>query len=180
MARSTLDGRVSGFVCFQQEDTMTHEEYEERRRALEEQHCADVALLNAAHEMRLRSLERVRRESVAGERDAAAPEASAGAAQTVAAVREPDPVATGPAPRPMRERYSVVNDLTAALPDLPEVFDRRDVIRVLGYVPARTTLLRALEMLAKEGMIALENQSSGGVTNSYRKLAYADALSAST
>ena len=38
---------------------MTREDYEERRRALEEQHRADVALLNATQELRLRSLERL-------------------------------------------------------------------------------------------------------------------------
>jgi hypothetical protein len=64
MARSALDGRASGFVCFHQEDTMTREEYEERRRALEEQHRADIALLNAAQELRLRALERFWREGV--------------------------------------------------------------------------------------------------------------------
>jgi hypothetical protein len=79
-------------------------------------------------------------------------------------------MAADPAPKPMRERYSVVNDLEAALPDLPEVFDRRDIIRALGYVPARTTLLRALGMLQKEGAIDVEDPSPGGLTTSYRKL----------
>ena len=128
---------------------MTREEYEERQRALEEQHRADVAMLNAAHALRLRSLERLWQESVAGEEGSMAP---------------------SPASRPMRERYSVVNDLEEALPDLPEVFDRNDVIRALGYTPARTTLLRALEMLADDGLIAVKDQSGGGVSNRYRKL----------
>ena len=39
---------------------MTREEYEERRCALEEQHRADIALLNAAQELRLRALDRRR------------------------------------------------------------------------------------------------------------------------
>jgi hypothetical protein len=170
MARPALDGSASGFICFVQEDTMTREEYEERRRALEEQHRADVALLNAAQELRLRSLERLWREGVEGEPDAAAPDAFAAVAQPVTDVREPAPRAAYPALKPMRERYSVVNDLEAALPDLPEVFDRRDIIRALGYAPARTTLLRALGMLAKEGAIDVEDPSAGGITTRYRKL----------
>lgn len=43
---------------------MTREEYEERVRALEEQHRADVAVLNAAHETRLRSLARLREDAM--------------------------------------------------------------------------------------------------------------------
>ena len=146
---------------------MTREEYEERRYALEEQHRTDVALLNAAQELRLRSLERLWREGVEGERDAAAPDVFAIVAQPVADVRDP-------ALKPMRERYSVVNDLDAALPELPEVFDRRDIIRALGYVPARTTLLRALGMLKKEGAIDVEDSSLGGTTTRYRKLGSSD------
>jgi len=170
MAQPGLDGDGSGFVCFLQGETMTREEYEERRRTLEEQHRADVGLLNAALELRLRSLERIWRESVEGERAAAAPEAPAAVAQPTTAVPEPVPAAADPAPRPMRERYSVVTDLEAALPRLPEVFDRHDIIRALGYVPARTTLLRALGMLTKEGVIAVEDPSPGGITTVYRKL----------
>ena len=128
---------------------MTREEYEERRRALEEQHRADIALLNAAQELRLRALERFWREGVEG---------------------EPVPAAAAPAPKPVRKRYSVAYDLQAALPELPEVFDRHNIIRALGYVPARTTLLRALERLQEEGVVAVEDYSPGGITTLYRKL----------
>jgi hypothetical protein len=75
------------------------------------------------------SLERLWREGVEGEPDAAAPDAFAAVAQPVTNVREPAPAAADPALKPMRERYSVVNDLEAALPELPEVFDRRDITR---------------------------------------------------
>jgi hypothetical protein len=129
---------------------MNREEYEERRRALEEQHRADIALLNAAHELRLRSLERIWGEGVEG---------------------EPSPAAAALARKPMRERYSVGHDLLDSLPKLPTVFDRHDVLRALGYVPARTTLLRALERLVDQGEIAVEEYSPGGVTTVYRKLA---------
>ncbi len=39
---------------------MTRSEYEARRRALQEQVRADIALIQAAHETRIRSLERLR------------------------------------------------------------------------------------------------------------------------
>jgi len=167
MAQTALDGRASVSVCFLQEDTMTQEEYEERRHALEAQHRTDVALLNAAQELRLRALERLWRNGVEEERDAAASVVPAAAVQ-------PAPAAPAPSPKPMRARYSVVSDLAAALPGLPGIFDRHDIIRALGYVPARTTLLRALDMLKQEGVIAVEDQSPGGLTNRYRKTAAAD------
>lgn len=135
---------------------MTREEYEERRRAFEEQHRADVALMNAAQEARIRSLDRLWQEEL--DRSGAAPDAS------------PAPAQPAPAPKPMRERYSVVNDLDDALPELPEIFERRDVIRALGYEPPRTTLYHALAQLQKEGAIAIETLSGGGARVRYRKL----------
>lgn len=149
---------------------MTREEYEERRLTLEEQHRADLDLLNAAHELRLRDLERVWQGRVEGDWDAAAPDSSSLPVQPATVLREPVPAAAVPARKPMRKRYSVVHDLQAALPGLPKVFDRHDILQALGYVPARTTLHRALEVLQQEGMIAVEDHSLGGVTTRYRKL----------
>ena len=145
---------------------MTREEYEERRRAFEEQHRADVALMNAAQEARIRSLDRLWQEELDRERSAAAPEAFPAPA--------PAPVQPAPAPKPMRERYTVVNDLDDALPELPEIFERRDVIRALGYEPPRTTLYHALAQLQKEGAIAIETLSGGGARVRYRKLPVED------
>jgi len=70
----------------------------------------------------------------------------------------------------MRERYSVVTDLDDVLPELPEIFERRDVIRALGYEPPRTTLYHALVQLQREGAIAIETLSGGGSRVRYRKL----------
>ena len=149
---------------------MTQEEYEERLRALEEQHRADIALLNAAHETRLRSLARLRDDAVERQRDGAVPEAASATAPAHAAAVEPPAAAPAPSEKPALARYTVLSDLEEALPDLPEVFDRHDIIRLLGYTPARATLARALETLKDEGMIAMELQSLGGSANRYRKL----------
>lgn len=138
---------------------MTREEYEERRRAFEEQHRADVALMNAAQEARIRSLDRLWQETLDGERPAAEPP------------RAPVQPAPPPAPKPMRPRNSVINDLEEALPQLPQVFVRQDIVRVLGYEPARTTLFSALNRLREEGAITHENYSVGGTKVRYRKLA---------
>lgn len=149
---------------------MTQEEYEERLRALEEQHRADIALLNAAHETRLRSLARLREDAVERQRDGAGPEASFATAPAQIAAVQPSAAAPAPSAKPALARNTVFNDLYGAFDDLPDVFDRHDIIRLLGYTPARATLARALETLKDEGMIALELQSLGGSANRYRKL----------
>lgn len=138
---------------------MTREEYEERRRAFEEQLRADIALLNAAHEARIRSLDRLWEDAHEGERP------------TVRTAPSPVPPSVpAPAPKPMSPRYSVVNDLDDVLSQLPTVFDRADIIRALGYTPARTTLFRALNELRREGALEIEAISSGGTKVRYRKL----------
>jgi hypothetical protein len=55
-------------------------------------------------------------------------------------------------------------------PSSRRFFDRRDVVRLLGYAPARTTLFRALDRLRDDGVIAIETYSEGGTTARYRKL----------
>ena len=137
---------------------MTREEYEERRRSFEEQHRAEIALLNAAHEVRIRSLERLWQEALGREERPAAAEAP------------PAPVQPAPAAKSVRPRYSVFQDLEEALPRLPDVFDRQDIDRVLGYESARTTLFRAVQRLRDQGAIAIEAASSGGALVRYRKL----------
>lgn len=130
---------------------MTREQYKERRRALEEQLKADIALVHAAHEVRVRSLERLWQG--VREEDLGASPAS--------------PAAPG---NPSRPRGSVLDDLEAALPRLPEIFDKSDVSGALGYKPSRTTLFRALQQLLHDRQIAIQDYSSGGIQTRYRKL----------
>jgi hypothetical protein len=139
---------------------MTREEYEERRSALEERHRADLDLMNEAHEARMRSLDELWRAGGAADRNSAGPEPS------------PDRQAAAPepAPKPARPPGTVLEDLYEAFADLPEIFDKRDIIRILGYEPARATLYRALTALRQEGLIANDTYSAGGTTTRYRKL----------
>lgn len=128
---------------------MTREQYEERRRAIEGQLRADIALVHAAHEVRVRSLERLWQGAREGDQESASPAA---------------------AHHPPRPRGSVLDDLAAALPRLPDIFDKRDVAGALGYKPSRTTLFRALQQLQKDREIAIQDHSSGGTLTRYRKL----------
>ena len=139
---------------------MTEKEYELRRRALEEQLRADIALLQAAHEVRIRTLDRLRQEALDGERPAAGTEPPRATAQPV----------PPPAPKPVRPQHSVSDDLAKVLPQLPQTFQRQDILRALGYEPPRTTLHRALNWLREEGVITTETHSPGGTKVRYRKL----------
>lgn len=128
---------------------MTREQYKERRRALEGQLQADLALVHAAHEVRVRSLERIWQGFKEGDQRSASPAAAI---------------------NPPRPRGSVLDDLAAALPRLPEIFDKTDVAGALGYKPSRTTLFRALQQLQKNREIAIQDYSAGGSLTRYRKL----------
>jgi len=141
---------------------MTREEFEERKRALEAQHLADVALMNVAHQARMRTLEDLWQCTAA---HAVSPQPMA-----VPALPSAPPVPPAPAPKPKRAAFSVLDDLTAALPRLPETFDKHDIVRALGYEPSRATLFRALLALSKEDRITTVSFSVGGTTTRYRKL----------
>lgn len=134
---------------------MTQEEYEERRRALEAQLQADIAMVKAGHEARVRSLESLWQAAKAGDGKAAIP----------VAVPAP-PAAREETARPPGATF---NDLCEALPRLPEVFDKRDIVRALGYKPPYTTLVRALEYLKKSGEIT--EDGGPGYRRSFRKVA---------
>lgn len=152
---------------------MKWSEYEQRRRALERQLEADIELIRAAHETRLRALERLwldlseeNQPSPTG-----APEDGAPEAPTV-----PEPVSaqtdtTGTQePLEVRKGYGEVSlDIEAVFDSLPEVFDRPELARALGYRPVRTTFYRAIDALVAEGRITVESRSSGRHRTRYRK-----------
>jgi hypothetical protein len=53
---------------------------------------------------------------------------------------------------------------------LPEVFDKKDVVRLVGYEPTHSTFHRALTRLQDEDSVAIEDYSEGGMHTIYRKL----------
>ena len=149
---------------------MTRSEYEERRRALEAQRQADIALINAAHETRVRSLDRLWQATAEDDGNLVMPAAPGNGALPAPAARPAVSAPPAAARRSMRGRGEVQSDLDEAFPQLPEVFDKRDVARVLGYEPARATLFRALRQLMDEGAIAMEDHSLKGNLQAFRKI----------
>lgn len=158
---------------------MTRSEYEQRRRALEQQFQADLEMLRTAHQVRLRSLEQLW--LALGDGAAASPPLAEG---NGAPVSVPIGTHTGigtqngigtPAPPvkagPVRRGYGVIGgEVEDALARMPEVFDRMGLIRELGYEPPRSTLHRVLQELAQAGRIAIEAYSEGRTRTRYRKV----------
>lgn len=53
---------------------------------------------------------------------------------------------------------------------VPEVFDRNDVCRALGYEPDRGSLYRVIQELMREGSLTIQRKGSGKATTRYRKI----------
>ncbi|MEA2600698.1 MAG: hypothetical protein QOF89_1690 [Acidobacteriota bacterium] len=139
---------------------MTRDEYEQRKRRLEEEWRAGVELLDKAYRHQLRALELVWTATDEGPAEIPRP----AAAPTPPAA--PDPAA--PARPARREAGALLQDVRSALARLPEVFDRNDVCEALGYEPDRSSLFRVLQELERQGELTLESRGSGQVTTLYR------------
>lgn len=157
---------------------MLHEEYERRRRALEAQFREDLELLRAGYQAKLRALEML---WLAPPGEALPPAVAVSEtlwlSETSASsetLPEPTPPRseTVPPPEPPREirRGQVREEIQAAFAELPEQFDRRDVIRVLGYEPPRATLFRVLEQLVADKWISVAWYGNGRSSTRYAKL----------
>ena len=130
---------------------MNDDEYERRKRALEEMYQADLAMVRAAHETRLRCLETLRQiDAPPAPRTAPVP---------------------APAPRPARNDNPDLREaVLAALPGLPELFTKDDVVRAIGFTPSRSSLQRVLMDLDTKKAIRFEELSEGRRPTIYRKL----------
>ena len=130
---------------------MEHNDFEQHKRALDDQLRAAIDLLKAGHSAQMRELEARWQTSEAG---AAAPEPSPEPAEP-AQVRQP--------------AGSLYEEVLSALPQLPEEFDKNDVLRVLGYSPNRVSLFRVLQTLGQEGWIENKTFGAGRTVSVYRK-----------
>jgi hypothetical protein len=146
----------------------------ERGRQLRE----DLELLRAGYQAKLRALEMLWL-APPGE---ALPEAVAvsetlrlsetlASSETLPETTPPQSETVTPPERPKETRRGQVRDeIEAAFAELPEEFDRRDVIRVLGYEPPRATLFRVLEQLVADKWISVAWYSTGRSSTRYAKL----------
>jgi len=144
---------------------MRQSEYEGHKRALEAQFQADVELMRASYQARLRALETLW---------IAAPEEALTVPETLSlgeTLPAGETLRQEPASEPvMVQRGHLSDDLAEIFPQLPEVFDKWDAVRALGYEPPRATLYRMLSQLVREGRIAMARHSDGHSPTRYRKL----------
>ena len=148
---------------------MTREEYEDRKRWLDEQLRAGVELLEAAHRQQVRALDLVW--MTTAEDAVAFPQATATSSRPEAQPAAPTvPARPAPPPKPRRRTpWELQDEVRAALAKVPELFDRNDLCRALGYEPDRGSLYRALWQLIGEGLLALEDRGGGRTPSRYRK-----------
>jgi hypothetical protein len=149
---------------------MTEEEYEERRRGLEQELQSDLALIHAAHEARVRSLDRLRRLAMEEDGSAVVSGSDKEGHDRTRTTGETVPPAPAASRKPSSPPGAFLNDLEAILSELPEVFDKKDIVRLVGYEPTHSTFFRALTRLQDEGAVAVEDYSDGGTHTTYRKL----------
>jgi hypothetical protein len=147
---------------------MTSNEFEERKRQLEEHHRAGIELLEAAHRRQVRALEIVYLTAASDEVQIPSPEAPAAEAPSTVTTVTTATTVTPPAfsrrgPGELRE------EIRAALSRIPQVFDRHDICRALGEEPDRSSLFRALRELVAEGVLAVEEVGRGKVAGTYRQ-----------
>lgn len=141
---------------------MTREEYEDRKRRLDEQLRSGVELLEAGHRQQVRELE------LAWMASAEETDSSSRPVSQPVAVPAPAPTAPPPGPR-RREAGEFQDEVVAALAHVPDVFDRNDLCRALGYKPVRGSLYRELWKLIEDGVLTLADRGAGRTPSRYRK-----------
>jgi hypothetical protein len=151
---------------------MRHEEYERRRRALEAQFREDLELLRAGYQAKLRALEMLWLIPPGEALPLAVAVSETLRLSETLPERTPPQSETVTPPEPPKEmrRGQVREEIEAAFAELPEEFDRRDVIRVLGYEPPRATLFRILQELVVDKWISVARYSTGRASTRYAKL----------
>ncbi|HEV8578951.1 MAG TPA: hypothetical protein VGX68_07680 [Thermoanaerobaculia bacterium] len=150
---------------------MKREEFERRKRRLEEQLEEGIELLKAGFRQQLRALELVwmttAEEDEVPPRTATEPAREASAATAAA----PQP-ATPTRPRP--KRGQLWEDIDEALNRVPKVFDRHDLVKALGFEPERTALHRVISALLAKGEITLKRRGFGKIPARYELVEDAD------
>ena len=149
---------------------MDETEYERRKRALEEIYQADLELVHAAHAARLRSIEALRTSSGGMDAPGPAPAASPPLPGQPAVAPLGKPEAPPPPATVHRSRKP---DLRSAVdeifPQLPTVFEKKDVALALGWTPNRSSLQRVLGQMVSDGLVEFLDTSDGRVPSRYKK-----------
>ena len=136
---------------------MTRDEYEARRRRLDEEMRVAVELVKAGHRAQVQALDVFWRTSGEG---AAEPEA-------------PPPPAPETGPR-RRGAGELRNEVEEILLQLPETFTKNDVEKLLKEPADRASLYRVFRELQDDGWLEQEDHGRGRNAAVYRQLDFED------
>ncbi|MES1240111.1 MAG: hypothetical protein ABUT39_00690 [Acidobacteriota bacterium] len=134
---------------------MTREEYEARRRRLDEQRKAGLELIEASYQAQLHALEQLW--------------SSGSAAPAPPAPQPVNPAPPPESPVPRRRHGQVYDDVVKLYWKLPAEFDRNDVCQALGYEPDRNSLFRILNDLVEKGSLVVAQRGGGRVPTRYSR-----------
>ncbi len=146
---------------------MTHNEYEQAKRRLEDSRRAGVDLVEASYRAQMAALEMVWK--LLGGAPGDAPQAAEMPEPAASVAPEPPP--PPPAERKRRPGGEVKEELRRIYPQLPETFGRADIHALLGYEAERASLYRTLAELSKKGTLVIVKHAVGRTPAVYRKLA---------
>lgn len=142
---------------------MKRNEYEQRKRVLDEQLRVALDLVHAGHRAQFQMLELLWKTS-GGEAEAAQ------TAEPPEPIPLPEPQETAPPPpKQRRAAGELYEEVLEVLPQLPQDFTKHDVIRSLGHSPDRASLFRILDTLEREGAIEVKTRGSGKIPTTYHK-----------
>jgi hypothetical protein len=145
--------------------------FEALKARLEDQLRADIELLYEAHRAKLRAFETVWRTQAELDPSLEPPLPGTPAPPRRVLTLPAAPTAPGPSgTADTGEAWAVHNAVVELLPRLPELFDKNDVERALGFTPSRSTLFRALDDLQREGVITVEAAGRGRTPSKFRKV----------
>lgn len=135
---------------------MTRNEYEARRRRLDEELRAAMELLKTGHLAQVQMLDLMWKMSTDGTAVPATP-------------------ATSPPPAPQRQPRrrgpgELVDEVIELLPQLPEVFTKDDVVQALAEPADRSSLFRVLQELQLSGWFQLDRPGQGRYATAYRQI----------
>jgi hypothetical protein len=151
---------------------MTREEYEQRKRRLEEQLAEGIELLRAGFRQQIRALDLVWMTTAAEDITLSAiPAAGMRREEPASSIRpSPEPQPAKPSRRPRLPAGKLWEDVDAVFDSLPQVFDRNDLLKALGYEPERSSLYRVVRELLRAGEIVVHTSPAGKIAAKYEKV----------
>lgn len=135
---------------------MTRDEYEARRRRLDEELRAAMELLKTGHLAQVQMLDLLWKMSTDG--------------TALPATPATPPLPAAPSRPRRRGPGELADEVIALLPQLPEIFTKDDVAQALSEPADRSSLFRVLQELQASGWFQLDCAGQGRYPTTYRHI----------